>query len=214
MTVWFLNELAFLPIEVLIVSLIFQKIFEDREKKERFRKINMLIGIFFSDLGMIMLELFSRHDMNIMKIKNEMIVRSNWSLTDFKKATDELQDHPYKIDISEMDLVAIRDFLKSKRDMLIKLLENPTLIEHETFTELLLAVFHVIEELDRRKALPVLNKADSAHIAADMQRAYRLMFFEWLLYMEHLKKNYPYLFSFAMRTNPFDPNAVVEIQDT
>ena len=30
---------------------------------------------------------------------------------------------------------------------------------------------------------------------------------EWLAYMRHLKKNYPYLFSLALRTNPFDPQA-------
>jgi len=27
--------------------------------------------------------------------------------------------------------------------------------------------------------------------------------------MHHLKRNYPYLFSLAIRTNPFDPNARV-----
>jgi hypothetical protein len=29
----------------------------------------------------------------------------------------------------------------------------------------------------------------------------------WLEYMEHLKDNYPYLFSLAMRVNPFDKTA-------
>jgi hypothetical protein len=31
--------------------------------------------------------------------------------------------------------------------------------------------------------------------------------------MEHLKEQYPYLFSLAMRTNPFDPEARAEIND-
>ena len=29
---------------------------------------------------------------------------------------------------------------------------------------------------------------------------------------EHLKNDYPYLFSLAVRTNPFDPNASVEVK--
>jgi len=29
--------------------------------------------------------------------------------------------------------------------------------------------------------------------------------------MEHLKNEYPYLFSLAIRTNPFDPEASVEV---
>jgi len=30
--------------------------------------------------------------------------------------------------------------------------------------------------------------------------------------MKHLKTNYPYLFSLAVRTNPFDTNASVEVK--
>jgi len=30
--------------------------------------------------------------------------------------------------------------------------------------------------------------------------------------MEHLKNEYPYLFSLAVRTNPFDPNASIHVQ--
>jgi hypothetical protein len=32
---------------------------------------------------------------------------------------------------------------------------------------------------------------------------------EWISYMKHLKDNFPYLFSLAMRTNPFDQEASV-----
>jgi hypothetical protein len=47
-----------------------------------------------------------------------------------------------------------------------------------------------------------------------MRRSYILLISEWLDYMRHLKENYPYLFSFAMRTNPFDPDASPEIKKT
>jgi hypothetical protein len=36
--------------------------------------------------------------------------------------------------------------------------------------------------------------------------------FEWVEYMKHLKNEYPYLFSFAMRTNPFDDKATIEVK--
>ena len=45
-----------------------------------------------------------------------------------------------------------------------------------------------------------------------MQRGYVLLIQEWLAYMAHLKTRYPYLFSLALRTNPFDPFATPEIQ--
>jgi hypothetical protein len=56
-------------------------------------------------------------------------------------------------------------FLLEERDFLLRLLENPTLLEHESFTDLLRAVFH-----------------------------------------------HPYLFSLAMRTNPFDRQASPIVQ--
>ena len=88
--------------------------------------------------------------------------------------------------------------------------ENPNLLEHESFAELLWAVSHLSEELDHRQNLGNLTQTDSKHLAGDIERAYRLLMREWLSYMEHLKKEYPYLFSLAVRTNPFDPEASVE----
>jgi hypothetical protein len=34
-----------------------------------------------------------------------------------------------------------------------------------------------------------------------------LLVLEWVSYMRYLKEHYPYLFSLAMRTNPFDAEA-------
>jgi hypothetical protein len=96
---------------------------------------------------------------------------------------------------------------------LLALIENPNLLEHETFTDLLRAVFHLTEELDKRKTTNDLPASDCEHLKEDVQRVYDLLIFEWLNYMEHLKNNYRYLFSLAMRTNPFDPNKTVVIQN-
>ena len=106
----------------------------------------------------------------------------------------------------------LRDFFMSKNDFLVRLLENPNLLEHESFTEILRAVFHIVEELEHRKNIKKLLKNDRNHIAGDIRRAYNLLVFEWLSYMKYLKDSYPYLFSLAMRLNPFDENATSEIK--
>jgi hypothetical protein len=80
-------------------------------------------------------------------------------------------------------------------------------MEHESFTELLRAVFHLAEELSVRDDLSQIPEPDLRHISADIQRAYRLLGGEWLVYMKHLRDNYPYLFSLAVRLNPFNPEA-------
>jgi hypothetical protein len=102
--------------------------------------------------------------------------------------------------------------LLKKREFLLRLLENPNLLEHDSFASLLLAVFHLTEELAQRTDLHRLTGSDQEHLASDVQRGYVLLIQEWLAYMAHLKTRYPYLFSLALRTNPFDPFATPEIK--
>jgi hypothetical protein len=90
---------------------------------------------------------------------------------------------------------------------MLAMLENPYLIEHDTFTELMQALFHVTEELRVRDRLVDLPDTDYAHLSGDINRVYGFLIREWLVYIQHLKANYPYLFSLAMRTNPFDAHA-------
>ena len=90
---------------------------------------------------------------------------------------------------------------------MVRLLANPNLLEHKSFTELLQSVFHLTEELAVRPDLDMLPDTDRDHLAKDLQRAYGLLVRQWLANMKHLRDDHPYLFSLAMRTNPFDEDA-------
>ncbi|MCE5275726.1 MAG: two pore domain potassium channel family protein, partial [Deltaproteobacteria bacterium] len=103
-------------------------------------------------------------------------------------------------------------FLLGKRDFLLILMGNPNLMEHELFTELLRAVFHLAEELKLRNTISDLPATDRRHIAGDINRVYGLLVREWISYVKHLKNNFPYMFSLAMRTNPFDQTASVIVK--
>jgi hypothetical protein len=63
------------------------------------------------------------------------------------------------------------------------------------------------EELGHRDDFATLPEPDRQHLAGDIDRVYRLLVSQWVDYMKHLKDNYPFLFSLAMRTNPFDRQA-------
>jgi hypothetical protein len=41
-----------------------------------------------------------------------------------------------------------------------------------------------------------------------------LLISQWVDYMKHLKKNYPYLFSLAIRINPFNPDASAVVTES
>jgi len=178
-----------------------------REKRLRLEKLNMVIGTFFSEVGTRLIAYFSDFDPKLDDIRKDLIVTKDWSDQEFMDVSKRLKDYDYKVEIQKINLEDLRIFLTGKRDFLVRLLENPVLLEHETFTELLRAVFHLTEELASRNDLQNLLHTDYAHLAGDVKRAYILLVHEWLNYMKYLKDNYPYLFSLAMRTNPFDQSA-------
>jgi hypothetical protein len=179
----------------------------EREGSERLRKMNMLVGVFFSEIGTTLLRTFSALDPEIAEIQNALVITDHWSRSDFAQAGSVITGHRTMIKSTSLDLVALNEFLSSNKPLMLTMLENPYLLEYETFTELMQALFHVTEELRVRNRLTDLPQADYAHLSNDINRVYGLLIREWLVYMQHLKENYPYLFSLAMRTNPFDTKA-------
>ena len=209
--IYLIGDIAFVFIEVLMVTLVIHQLLHHREKKAMLNKLNMVIGAFFSEVGRELLKTFSAFDTEAFKITQKLVITNDWSEKEFLNICKSVKNHTYNIDSKRGDLENIKKFLKEKRQFLLNLLENPNLLEHESFTNLLWAVFHLTEELTHRMSLSGLPETDYQHLAGDIKRVYHLLIAEWLDYMKHLKNNYPYLFSLAIRTNPFDANASVEV---
>jgi hypothetical protein len=140
------------------------------------------------------------------------LVTYEWTDQRFSSTIKNVRQYSYHINYAKNEVVAIKAFLGEKRNFLLRVLENPNLLEHETFTDLLWSVFHLTEELAVRPDLMTLSTQDENHIAGDVRRAYIDLIAQWLAYMRHLKKEYPYLFSLALRMNPFDPNATITVK--
>ncbi len=206
---YLVQDIAFLFIQVLIVGMIIEGFLNEREKRERMEKIKMVIGAFFSQIGTRLLSLFSAYDNASVDIKRSLKIEGGWTKKEFSAIFARLQAHDFTFTVTAGNLELLRGMLVENRDFLLRILENPTLHEHESFTELLWAIFHLIEELMARIDLSSLPEADMEHLKNDVKRGYKLLAMEWITYMEHLKTNYPYLFSFAIRTNPFDTAATV-----
>lgn len=205
-------QLGYLPISVILITLILNQLIAKRQRQERLSKLNMIIGAFFSEVGTSLTKYFADFDPCREEIARETMIASNWTERDFSSASAYARQYECQIDVPESNLDELKQFLLNKRNFLLKMLENPNLLEHETFTDLLWAMFHLTEELEYRDDLSQLPDTDYAHIADDMRRAYRLLTVERLAYFNYLRNEYPYLFSLAIRTNPLDPNASVVVR--
>ncbi len=206
-------DIAFLPIEVVVVTLVVGVLLNERDKRVRMDKMNMVIGAFFSEVGTEVLSLFGRFDPACEELAGMLQIRVDWKPQDFARAKAAVAKYPLRMDPHLDDLNKFCASLVDRRQFMLRLLENPNLLEHETFTDLLWAGNHLIEELTYRETLEGLPEADYAHLAGDMSRTYSLLVLEWLDYMKHLRNSYPYLYSLAVRVNPFDPECSAIIQE-
>lgn len=209
--IYLIGDIAFLPIYILLVSLVFNKLLELREKKNTFRKLNMIIGVFFSEFGKELVKSLSERDNNFSQIKDLFNDKINFETKNFKTTLLKIKKYQGSLTINSDDLTYLKDILTNNEEILLNIIKTPVLLEHELFSELLMATFHLEEELKYRKKLNNLGKEDKAHIVLDINRVYSLILLQFAIYIEHLKNHYPYLYSFTLRTNPFDSNAKVEI---
>jgi hypothetical protein len=205
--IYMIGDFGFLFIDVLLVLLIIERLLSMREKKSMLQKLNMVIGTFFSEVGLELLRRFSDFVENADQLEGEVLINPKWTRKDFLAVKSKAESFKYSIVFDTDRLEQLRDFLKLNHSFLVRLLENPNLLENQRFTDLLWAIFHLSEELNFRESLQALPESDIAHLKTDVRRAYSKIVSEWISYTEHLKNRYPFLFSLAARINPLNPKA-------
>jgi len=201
--IYLLGDLAFLPLEALVVVVIIERLLARRDRQIKLQKLNMVVGAFFSEIGNRLLQDLLPHFDNRAEIASNLNVTAGWTKRDFRKADRFAHQLRVEVDCRNLDLGALKAVLNEKREFVLTLLENPSLLEHDRFTDLLWAVTHLDEELALRPTLIDLPDRDLVHLAGDIKRLYDYLASEWLDYVQHLKLRYPFLFSLILRTHPF-----------
>ncbi len=209
--IYLLGDVAFLPLEVLLLTLIVDRLLSARERRNRQYKMNMVIGAFFSAVGQRLLEHMADLTGNQAEISAHVGIDLSWTEAQIREAIAWSKSKQFHVKPDPAGLSELGDALVEHREFMLRLLENPMLLENEAFSDLLWSVFHLEQELSARKALEVSPPSDLDHLAVDTERVYTHLLTQWLEYMVHLKQDYPFLFSFSARTNPLRPDAHPEV---
>ncbi|MGL4772727.1 MAG: hypothetical protein ACRC2K_04090 [Clostridium sp.] len=207
--IFLVADIAFIPMEVFFTTLIIDRLLEKREKSHFVEKVNMLIGVFFTDLGTSMLAELVKGDTNLSELINANICTKKWDDISCNELQGKLLKHDFKIDINKVDIDKVRNTLAINRDLITNLIMNENVHEHEGFTDALMSLLHLREEMETR-CCHKLEAFELEHIAGDMADAYMNLSIEWCQYMNYLSKNYPKLFVKALINNPFDKRAQKE----
>lgn len=204
--IYLVGDLAFLPLQVVLVGLVVERLLERRERRQRMQKLNMAIGVFFSELGTALLGDLAAAVEAADQVRSRFGVRADWTARRFREAIGEAASTTFRLTDGRLDLELLRRRLEAARSTLLALLANPNLLEHEQFTDLLWAVFHLGDELSARPTLEALPDADRGHLAGDASRVFGRLLCQWLRYCRHLQQAYPYMFSIVVRTHPLQEN--------
>lgn len=211
---YFIAQLAFLPISVLLVTIVINTLLANRARRERLQKQNIVIAAFFSELGVGLMRRLLREDSgDRQEFYQQLQMNNDWAAEDFARARLLAAAQEFHVAANADNLPPLHALLADKSDYILRLLENPVLQEHEDFTHMLWAVFHFSDELRLRPDLTRLPKADYSHISRDANRALAALTGQWISYMEYLKDSYPYLYHISLRTNPFDEKAQIEVTE-
>ena len=79
----FLAQLGFLPISVLLVTIILNQLLGLRAKAAKLAKLNMVIGAFFSEVGGPLLKTLSAYDRSLPDFQLRVAHISHWTGPDF-----------------------------------------------------------------------------------------------------------------------------------
>lgn len=201
--IFLVSDIAFIPMEVFFTSIVLERLLERRDHESILEKLNMLIGLFFTELGTDLLSIIVVGDNHLEDLRKDSTITRNGETIAFDKLKTDIKHHHFKVDISKIDLEQLKYKLDSNKDLFITLISNNNLHVNEEFTDMLMSLMHLKEELDTRYVTGI-KEYELDHIQKDISRSYKFLTEEWAEYMKYLSQNYPVLFSKALINNPFD----------
>lgn len=197
-TIFYLfQDLAFVPIQVLLVTLLLNRFISLMEKGRKNKKINVIISTFFVEAGSEILAVLSEFNCHKDSLY-AMIEESGAHKENARLLRKKLNGVPYELLLEEEGMKKLAGLLAEYRGFMLNMLGNDNLLEHDDFTDMLWAIFHVADEVKVRTGLMLKSEHDIRHLTSDIQRAYGMMVREWATYMLYMKSDYPYLYQIAL----------------
>src|SRR5450756_1311808 len=79
---YLIDDVAFLFIQVLLVSLLLDGLMQRRAREAMLNKLNMIIGAFFSECGTELLGQFAEADTQLGEVRADLVATAAWTPQD------------------------------------------------------------------------------------------------------------------------------------
>lgn len=192
---YILQDFAFMPVTVALVTIVLGDAMEAREKAEQREKTHLLTSTFFTNVGtklLTELTLSSTFDDIVLTV-----LTAHTSEEDKRNIRDLVMGAEIHMSAERESYERICQELNSHRQEMLVIASNPMLLEHECFMQLLMGTFHLIDEFRIRGEYDQLSAADLEHMNSDFTRVFRLLLINWDANTQYMKKNFPDYFALA-----------------
>lgn len=198
-----LHELAFVPLEVILVTLGLDQLVEKTHREEARSKVSIIETLYFNESGGTMLRYLTSFDPDAARLRELLQVTEDWHSSDFRQAIRQLKSYPFLLDLDRIDFFGLHYHLSQRREYYRSMLENPALTQSEAFTEMIMKIYLLWEELDGRTNLYQLPEKDRNYLAELLHEIYRELTEYWLDNVYNHSIHNRFRLHRAIESNPF-----------
>ena len=187
---YLLQDLAFMPLTIAIATIVVGGVIDAREKKDRLEKTRMLTSSFFTEIGASLLQ-----EMMRMTEANDFIYGvvsgAHSAEMDENQTIEQIKSMHICLHLDQPGYEQTRQIISSNKTNILILASNPLVIEHESFTDVLWGIFHLIDEFRLRGEWSDLTAQDKAHFEDDFAKVLRLLLLNWISDVHYLQETFP-----------------------
>ncbi len=198
-----LHELAFVPLEVILVTLGLDQLVEKTHREEARSKVSIIETLYFNESGGTMLRYLTSFDPDAARLRELLQVTEDWHSSDFRQAIRQLKSYPFLLDLDRIDFFGLHYHLSQRHEYYRSMLENPALTQSEAFTEMIMKIYLLWEELDGRTNLYQLPEKDRSYLAELLHEIYRELTEYWLDNVYNHSIHNRFRLHRAIESNPF-----------
>lgn len=199
---YMLQDWAFLPVQIALVTIVVGTIINEKEKSERLSKTIIIASAFFHDFGCQLLHEVI-HTLDRESEIPDLNIDESWEEKDFCRALKEIRDWNPVMSVNSINLMKLKHVLQERRLSILVISSNPVLLDHEDFSDMLMNIFHMSDELNARDDFENMSDAERTHLNTDMGRLFIALSINWMCHMQHMQSEYPALYLLEARNSPF-----------
>ncbi len=178
--IFFVHDIAFMPLEVILVTLFFDRIIDKAHEEENQSKLSIIETLFFNESGGHMLQYLTSFDPHSDQLAGILDVNMSWKSSDYLNARKQLKNYSFQLDVQKVDFFGLHYHLNERHAYYRNILENPALTQSSEFTELVMKIYLMWEELDCRTDLYNLDLTEKHYLGELLTEIYEELVEYWL----------------------------------